>query len=68
MQQNFLYRLLLGTKRSFQNFMLELLSNVQSQDVVVRLSDPGRAGLILPSEQEKDTDLTMLLMPLLIAN
>ncbi|MBP3775101.1 MAG: DNA polymerase III subunit beta [Bacteroidaceae bacterium] len=50
------------------DYLLELLSNVQSQDVVLRLSDPARAGLILPSEQEKDTDLTMLLMPLLIAN
>lgn len=50
------------------DYMLELLNNVQSQDVVLRLADPSRAGLILPSEQEKDTDVIMLLMPLLIAN
>ena len=50
------------------DYMLDLLNNVQSTDVILQLSDPSRAGLILPSEQEKDTDIVMLLMPLLIAN
>jgi DNA polymerase-3 subunit beta len=50
------------------DYLLELLSTIQSQDVILRLSDPSRAGLILPSEQEKNTDVIMLLMPLLIAN
>ncbi len=50
------------------DYLLELLSTIQSQDVILRLSDPSRAGLVLPSEQEKDTDVIMLLMPLLIAN
>ncbi len=50
------------------DYLLDLLNNIPSQDIVLRLSDPSKAGLILPSEQEKDTDVIMLLMPLLIAN
>ena len=50
------------------DYLLELLGTIQSQEVILRLSDPSRAGLILPSEQEKGTDVIMLLMPLLIAN
>lgn len=50
------------------DYMLELLSNIQCNDVVLKLSDPSRAGLVLPSEQDKNTDVIMLLMPLLIAN
>ena len=48
------------------DYLLDLLSNVTSTNVLIKLSDPSRAGLILPAEQDKDTDLTMLLMPLLI--
>lgn len=48
--------------------LLELVNNLQGADVILKLSDPSRAGLILPSQQEKDTDMLMLLMPLLINN
>jgi DNA polymerase-3 subunit beta len=48
--------------------LLELINNLQGSEVILKLSDPSRAGLILPSEQGKDTDLLMLLMPLLINN
>lgn len=48
-------------------FMLEILSNISSQDVVVELADPTRAGLFLPSENESESeDLLMLLMPMMI--
>jgi len=48
-------------------FMLEILANITSQDVIVELADPTRAGLFLPSENESDSeDLLMLLMPMMI--
>ena len=48
-------------------FLLEILANLSSQDVIVELADPTRAGLILPSDPENDAeDLLMLLMPMMI--
>ncbi|MCU0410348.1 MAG: DNA polymerase III subunit beta [Bacteroidales bacterium] len=48
-------------------FLIEILSNIASQDVLIELADPTRAGLFLPSETAKeDEDLLMLLMPMMI--
>lgn len=48
-------------------FLIEILSNLNSQDVVVEMSDPTRAGIILPVEKENDDeDVLMLLMPMMI--
>lgn len=47
-------------------FLIEILNNLAAQEVVLELSDPARAGLILPMENEENEDLLMLLMPLLL--
>jgi DNA polymerase-3 subunit beta len=47
-------------------FLIEILSNIASQDVVLQLADPARAGLILPSENEEGQELLVLLMPMLL--
>ncbi len=48
-------------------FLLEILANIGSQDVVMELADPTRAGLFLPAETENQSeDLLMLLMPMMI--
>jgi DNA polymerase-3 subunit beta len=48
-------------------FLLEILANIASQDVMIELADPTRAGLFLPGEAEnKAEDLLMLLMPMMI--
>jgi DNA polymerase-3 subunit beta len=48
-------------------FLLEILTNIASQDVIIELADPTRAGLFLPSETgNADEDLLMLLMPMMI--
>lgn len=48
-------------------FLLEILSNIASQDVVIELADPTRAGLFLPAETANENeDLLMLLMPMMI--
>ena len=47
-------------------FLIEILANITSQEVVLQLADPARAGLILPSENEEGQDLLVLLMPMLL--
>jgi DNA polymerase-3 subunit beta len=48
-------------------FLLEILANIGSQDVMIELADPTRAGLFLPAVTESESeDLLMLLMPMMI--
>ncbi len=48
-------------------FLQEILTNISSGDVKVELSDPTRAGLLLPAEtDDEDEDMLMLLMPMMI--
>ncbi len=48
-------------------FLLEILSNISTQDVLIELADPTRAGLFLPGESGNESeDLLMLLMPMMI--
>lgn len=48
-------------------FLLEILSNIPASDVRMEMSDPSRAGLLLPAETEEDEeDVLMLLMPMMI--
>ncbi len=50
-------------------FLIEILANLESSDVVLELSDPSRAGILLPLEKEnEDEDILMLLMPMMINN
>ncbi|MBF0747676.1 DNA polymerase III subunit beta, partial [Gemella sp. 19428wG2_WT2a] len=37
-----------------------------SSDISLELSDPSRAGLIIPAENEENEDLLMLLMPMML--
>jgi DNA polymerase-3 subunit beta len=48
-------------------FLLEILSNIPATDVRMEMSDPSRAGLLLPAEtEEEEEDVLMLLMPMMI--
>lgn len=48
-------------------FLIEILANMASSDVVVNLSDPTRAGILVPLEKDSDNeDVLMLLMPMMI--
>ncbi len=49
-------------------FLIEILANLSSTDVVLSLSDPSRAGLLFPLVNENpDEDVLMLLMPMMIS-
>ena len=47
-------------------FLIEILSNIHSDKVIFNLSEPTRAGLVLPEDIEDEEDLTMLVMPVML--
>ncbi len=48
-------------------FMVEMLNNLETDQVVVEMSEPNRAGLILPLDTDnKDEDILMLVMPVML--
>lgn len=47
-------------------YLTEVLSNVESDEVVFELSSPNRAGIVLPQEQAEDEDILMLIMPVML--
>lgn len=53
-------------------FLTEMLSNLDSEQVLIEMSHPSRAGIIFPyvedNEEEKCDDILMLVMPVMLAN
>ena len=47
-------------------FLIEMLANVDSNDVILELADPSRAGILLPAVNEECEDILLLLMPMLL--
>lgn len=47
-------------------FLIEILGQIESNEVLLELADPARAGLILPAESDENEDILMLLMPMLL--
>jgi DNA polymerase-3 subunit beta len=47
-------------------FLIEILSNIASEHIILELADPTRAGIVVPTENEQDEDLLMLLMPMML--
>jgi DNA polymerase-3 subunit beta len=48
-------------------FLVEILANISATDVALEMSDPSRAGIILPIDKEIEAeDVLMLLMPMMI--
>lgn len=48
--------------------LLELLNNLTSDEVTLKLADPSRPCLILPTEQPEGQDVLMLIMPMLLGD
>ncbi len=50
-------------------FILEMLTNMDSETITLEMSAPNRAGLLVPTEKEnKDEDTLMLVMPVMLNN
>lgn len=48
-------------------FLIEMLNNLESDEVLLRMSAPNRAGLLSPSEKEENEEITMLVMPVMLS-
>lgn len=46
--------------------LMEILSNLTSDSIIIQLADPSRAGIIVPAEQPENEDILMLIMPMLL--
>lgn len=46
--------------------LMEILSNLTSDNIIIQLADPSRAGIIVPAEQPENEDVLMLIMPMLL--
>jgi DNA polymerase-3 subunit beta len=44
-------------------YVMDMLRQIPSGEVVVKLGSPTAAGIVTPAEQEKDENLLMLIMP-----
>lgn len=47
-------------------FLIEMLNAAESDEVVVELSTPTKAGIIKPTEQDDNEEMLMLVMPLML--
>jgi DNA polymerase-3 subunit beta len=47
-------------------FLVEMLGNLDSDQIRLSLSAPNKAGVILPAEKDKNEDILMLVMPVML--
>lgn len=49
-------------------FLVEMLNNMDADEVVMKLSAPNRAGLIVPKDKNDNEEVLMLVMPVMLNN
>ncbi|MBL0024145.1 MAG: DNA polymerase III subunit beta [Saprospiraceae bacterium] len=49
-------------------FLAEMLAVLETDDIRLQLSTPSRAGILVPTEQDADENLLMLVMPVMMGN
>lgn len=47
-------------------FLIEMLTNLDTDQIKLNMSAPNKAGLILPAEKDKAEDILMLVMPVML--
>lgn len=47
-------------------FLIDIINNISGEDINIEVSDPSRAGVIVPAVQEENAALLMLLMPMML--
>ena len=47
-------------------FLIEMLSNLDSEMIKIEMSEANKAGLIFPQEKDKNEDVLMLVMPVML--
>ena len=46
-------------------FLIEMLGVLKPEDIKIEMSNPTRAGIIVPTEQLENENLLMLIMPVM---
>lgn len=49
-------------------FLIEMLSNLDTEEISLKLNAPNKAGIIFPSEKDDNEDILMLVMPVMLNN
>lgn len=49
-------------------FLVEMLNNLNCEEVVIEMSTPNRAGLLVPALKQDNEDILMLVMPVMLNN
>ncbi len=48
-------------------FLLEMLNNIETDEIKIEMSEPNRAGILVPvNNDNKDEDILMLVMPVML--
>lgn len=47
-------------------FLMEMLNNLNSEEVRLEMSEPSRAGLLMPADDNDHEDILMLVMPVML--
>ena len=48
------------------DFFTDILNSIDTDELKIKLGDPSRAGIVVPSKQPENEDVLMLIMPLLL--
>ncbi|MFN6944898.1 MAG: DNA polymerase III subunit beta [Cytophagaceae bacterium] len=49
-------------------FLIEILNNLDAENIDIHMSQPNKAGLITPAKKDKNEDILMLVMPVMLSN
>jgi len=49
-------------------FLMEMVNNLDCSDLTLKLSEPNRAGLLIPEDADENEDVLMLVMPVMLNN
>ncbi|WP_421762821.1 DNA polymerase III subunit beta [Ekhidna sp.] len=49
-------------------FLVEMLGNIDSDEITLKLSAPNKAGIITPNDKDDEEDILMLVMPVMLNN
>jgi DNA polymerase-3 subunit beta len=47
-------------------YLIEMLTNMDSDKITLTMSAPNKAGVILPAEKDSSEDILMLVMPVML--
>ena len=49
-------------------YLIEIFNTISTTDIPIKLSDPSRPGVFVPSENSENSELLMLLMPMTVSD